>query len=54
MKQMKMFLQTAVQLFFFILAVMLLLQSYNIYVRGFRELGRMIEHPSIESREYDE
>lgn len=54
MKQMKMFLQTAVQLFFFIIAVMVLLRSYNIYVRGFQELGRLIEHPSIESREYNE
>jgi len=54
MRQMKMFLQMAVQLFFFIIAVTVLVQSYNIYVRGFRELGSLIEHTSIESREYSE
>ena len=43
MRQVKHVLQITVVLFFFVVAVMVLLKSYNIYVRGYQQLGGLIE-----------
>lgn len=53
MRQVKYIVQTTVLLFFFVAAVTVLLQVYGLYIRGYRQLGSMIEHPSVVSREQD-
>lgn len=49
MRKMKDVLQLAIVVLWFVIAVMVLLKSYKLFVRGYQMLGNEIEHPSIET-----
>ena len=53
MRQMKYVLQITVLISFFVMSVIVLLQAYNLYIRGYQELGSMINHSSIVCIEQD-
>jgi len=48
MREIKYVLQTAVLLFFFVLSVIVLLNAYRLFARGYQVLGNKIDHSSIE------
>lgn len=48
MREIKYVLQTAIMLICFAILMLVLLKSYQLLIQGYRVLGNMIEHPSIE------
>lgn len=53
MRKIKDILKLAVVLLWFVIAVMVLLKSYKLFIKGYQLLGNGIEHPSIESLKED-
>lgn len=49
MRKIKDVLQLAIVVLWFVIAVMVLLKSYKLFVRGYQMLGNEIKHPSIET-----